>query len=239
MQSIRERKIVVTGAAGDMGRAIVAMLAGEGAHLAIADRDAARLAELEREVVAKGGKVVAAVVDVTAEEQVAGFMARAKAELGRVDVLLNLPGLSIPGQIPAAALADFERTFDVNVKGAFLCAKHFVPQVDEATGAQVVNFSSVAAKRANANAPLYCAAKAALASLSEGLALQVAAKNIRVTTLSPGAADTQFWGARPVPRQKFLKVDDIVEVVRFILTMPPHVVFHDIVFESFDFWRSK
>jgi len=111
--------------------------------------------------------------------------------------------------------------------------------VEEGAGALVVNISSVAAKRANPNAPLYCAAKAALSMMADGLALQVGAKNIRVTTLSPGAADTQFWGTRKVPREKFLKVEDVVEVIRFVLTMPARVVFHDIVFESFDFWRSK
>jgi NADP-dependent 3-hydroxy acid dehydrogenase YdfG len=239
MPEIRNQNIVVTGAAGDMGRAIVDMLAGQGARVAIADRDAARLADLEKSLRDRGVHVFAQVVDVTEEEQVAGFFAAAKQSLGRFDVLLNLPGLSIPGQIAAAAVADFDRMFDVNVKGAFLCAKQFVGHVDEKAGALVVNISSVAAKRANANAPLYCAAKAAVSMLADGLALQVAAKNVRVTTLSPGAANTQFWGTRAVPRDKFLKVEEIVEVIRFVLSMPQRVVFHDVVFESFDFWRSK
>jgi len=239
MPEIRNQTIVVTGAAGDMGRAIVDMLAGEGARLALADRDAARLGEVEKAARARGVPVVSAVVDVTDEAQVAAFFAKAKAELGAPDALLNLPGLSVPGQIPAQPLADFDLMFNVNVKGAFLCAKHFVAQVDETAGALVVNISSVAAKRANANAPVYCSAKAALSMLSDGLALQVAAKNIRVTTLCPGAADTQFWGNRKVPREKFLKASDVVDVIRFVLTMPARVVFHDIVFESFEFWRGK
>lgn len=239
MPEIRNQAIVVTGAAGDMGRKLVDLLAGEGARLAIADRDAARLAEAEKAARDRGATVVTSVVDVTAEDQVAAFFAKAKAELGPLNALINLPGLSVPGQIPVQPLADFDLMFNVNVKGAFLCNRHFVAQVDESVGALIVNISSVAAKRANANAPLYCSAKAALSMMADGLALQVAAKKIRVTTLCPGAADTQFWGARKVPREKFLKVDDVVDVIRFVLTMPERVVFHDIVFESFDFWRSK
>jgi NADP-dependent 3-hydroxy acid dehydrogenase YdfG len=239
MSEIRDQVIVVTGAAGDMGQAIIAMLAAEGARLAIADCNATRLAELEGRLCASDIKTCSMVLDVTEETGVNDFFAKAKHELGPLDVLLNLPGLSIPGKIADAEVADYDRMFDVNVKGAFLCAKHFVRHVDEAAGGLVINVSSVAAKRANASAPLYCAAKAAVSMLADGLALEVAARNIRVTTLYPGAANTQFWGNRAVPRDKFLKVEEIVEVVRFVLNVPKRVVIHDLAFESFEFWRSK
>jgi NADP-dependent 3-hydroxy acid dehydrogenase YdfG len=239
MPEIRNQAVVLTGATGDMGQAIAEMLLREGAKLAICGRDPQKLAALEQRLARPGAPLAAGVVDVTAEDQVRDFFAKAKAALGRLDVLINCPGLSIPGPIAAAKVEDFQRMFDVNVKGAFLAAKHFVGLADESAGGLVINISSVAAKRANPNAPLYCAAKAALAMMADGLALQVAAKNIRVTTISPGAADTQFWGSRPVPREKFLKVEEVAEVIRFVLTMPSRVVFHDIAFESFDFWRCK
>lgn len=239
MTEIRDQVVAITGATGDMGRAIAAMLAREGAKLAVAGRDPQKGASLEQDLAKQGVEVVSSVVDVTMEEQVAEFFTKAKKAFGRLDVLVNVPGLSIPGPIAATKVDDFERMFDVNVKGAFLCAKHFVGQVDETAGGLVINVSSMAAKRANPNAPLYCAAKAALAMMAEGLALQLTAKNIRVTTVSPGAADSQFWGSRPVPREKFLKVDDVAEMIQFILRLPKRIVIHDIAFESFEFLRSK
>lgn len=239
MPEIRDQVVVITGATGDIGKALALRLARDGAKLAITGRDPEKVAALETAIAELGATVVGGAVDITVEAQVAEFFAKARAALGKLDTLVNCPGLSIPSQIPAARVEDFETMFNVNVKGLFLAAKHFIGQLDEAAGGLVMNVSSVAGKRANPNAPLYCAAKAAANMLTEGLALQTAAKNVRVTTLSPGAVDTQFWGTRQVPRHKFLTVDDVAEVIRFVLGMPARIVFHDIAFESFEFLRSK
>jgi short-subunit dehydrogenase len=95
----------------------------------------------------------------------------------------------------------------------------------------------MAARRANPNAPVYCAAKAAVAMFSQGLALQAKERNVRVTTLMPGPTDTAFWGNRQVPREKFLQVDDVVAAVRFVLSLPDRVVVHELAFESFAFFK--
>ena len=240
MSDMQNQAVLITGATGGIGQAVAETLAAQGAKLAVTGRDPQKLAALETRLVQAGAAaVVAGVVDVTVEEQVRDLVARAQAAFGRLDVLVNCPGLSVPGPIAAAKVEDFDRMFDVNVRGAFLCAKHFLAAVDEAAGGLVINVSSIASKRANPNAPLYCAAKAAATMLADGLALQVMAKNVRVTTVSPGAVDSQFWGSRPVPREKFLKPADVAEVIRFVINMPRRMVFHDIVFESFDFLRSK
>jgi NADP-dependent 3-hydroxy acid dehydrogenase YdfG len=146
----------------------------------------------------------------------------------------------VPGLIAETAEADFDRMLDVNVKGAFLAAKHFLGQVDPSRGGQFVQISSVAGKTANPNAPLYCTAKAALDMFGKALALQAKAANVRVTTLSPGAVSTPgFWGDRPVPHEKFLQPQDVAESVAYVLSLPPHVVLHEMVFEPWEFYRSK
>lgn len=236
---IRNLAVAVLGATGDMGRAIANMLARDGARLAISGRDPKKLGTLKTELEGVGATVFADVVDVTEEVAVGRFFERAVDALGPLAVLVYTPGLSVPGKIPEMDATDVRRMLEVNVEGAFFAAKHFVGQVDPAAGGLAILLSSVAAKRANPNAPIYCASKAALAMMADGLALQAAARNVRVTTLSPGAADTQFWGNRSVPREKFLRVDEVAEVVRFVLQMPSRVVFHDIVFEPFDFFKTK
>ena len=129
--------------------------------------------------------------------------------------------------------ADYITTMDVNVKGTFFFSKHFANAVDMEIGGQIVSIGSMAAKRANGNAPLYCTAKAAVNMLSAGMQIQYKEKNIRVTTLNPGGADTPFWGDRPVKRENLLKASDVAEVMEFVLTRESRVVFSEINFESF------
>ncbi len=231
--------VVVVGAAGGMGRAIVADLAGAGARLALADMNEAALTEVELHAQAAGAEVEAMAVDSTREDQTAAFFAAVKAQFGYADALIYLPGLSIPAKIESMAVEDYDKTFDVNVKGAFLAAKHFLAIVQPERGGQILLTSSMASKRANPNAPVYCAAKAAVSMLAQGLALQAKDRNVRVTTLLPGPTNTTgFWGTRPVPREKFMTTDDITHMVRFILELPEHIVMHEVDFESFVYFKQ-
>ena len=239
MTGLNEKTIVLVGAAGGMGRAIVSDLAGKGVRLALADLNQEALNEVAAAAKAAGAQVVAQALDSTQEDATAAFFAAVKEQLGAADTLVYLPGLSIPAKIESMAVADYDKTFDVNVKGAFLAAKHFLGIVDAEKGGQVLLTSSMASKRANPNAPVYCAAKAALSMLAQGLALQAKEKNVRVTTMLPGPTNTTgFWGTRPVPREKFMTTADIARMVRFILELPEHIVMHEVDFESFIYFKQ-
>ena len=239
MTALSHRTIVIVGAAGGMGRAIASDLAAAGARLALADVNADALNEVAAAVTAAGAQALAQALDSTDETATASFFAAVKAGFGGADALVYLPGLSIPARIEAMAVADFDKTFDVNVKGAFLAAKHFLGIVDGEKGGQILLTSSMASKRANPNAPVYCAAKAAVSMLAQGLALQAKDKNVRVTTLLPVPTNTAgFWGSRPVPREKFMTTADIAGMVRFILELPEHIVMHEVDFESFIYFKQ-
>lgn len=239
MAEIAGRVVVVTGAAGGMGRAIVSMLADEGARLALADLDSEGLEEIAAQVRDVGVEAVTDVMDITEQAQVERFLDQVGETYGRADALINLPGISVPAKIEEMAMEDFDTIIDVNVKGMFLSAKHFIPLVDSDKGGNIVVFSSMAAGRANPNAPVYCAAKAAVSMLSKGLALQVKEKNVRVSRILPGPTDTSgFWGDRPVPREKFMRAEQVADVVRFVLSLPSNVVLHEVAFESFEFFSG-
>jgi NADP-dependent 3-hydroxy acid dehydrogenase YdfG len=181
--------------------------------------------------------VLASELDVTDESQVAALFKQARERFGTLDALLNLAGLSMIGPIAEMDIERYNTIVNVNVMGTFLGSKHFIPCVDAEKGAQIINIGSMAAKRANPNAPLYCVAKAAVNMLSQGLALQLKESKVRVTTLNPGPIDTTFWGDRQVPREKFMKADDVAEVILFVLKMSENVVFHDVAFESHLFFK--
>jgi NADP-dependent 3-hydroxy acid dehydrogenase YdfG len=237
MRVLKDKVVVIPGASGGMGKEISKLLAGEGVKFALASNDENALAELEGILKSKGTEVVSKAIDVTSETEVAEFFSLVKSTYGKVDILLNLHGISVPAQISEMGENIYDLTMDVNLKGPFLCAKHFIPLVDTEIGGQIINIGSMAAKRANANAPMYCTAKVAVNMFSQGLALQLIDKKIRVTTLNPGPTDTGFWGNRPVPRDKFMQAADVAEIMMFILKMNPDVVFHEVNFESFAFFK--
>ncbi|MFC5652855.1 SDR family oxidoreductase [Paenibacillus solisilvae] len=234
---LKDKVVIIIGATGGMGQAAAKALAAEGAKLMLGSRKEQVLHTLADELVSGGAEAAYRKVDVTNEEEVQAFFDDTAKTFGRFDVLLNLAGLSIPSSISEMTIQQYEQSMDVNLKGTFLCSKHFIPFVEKEQGGLIVNIGSMAAKRANPNAPLYCTAKAALNMFSQGLSLQLIEKNIRVTTLNPGATDTEFWGNRQVPREKFMTASDIAEVLLFVLQMDPRLVFHEINFESFAFYK--
>ena len=164
------------------------------------------------------------------EEQVRDFVEQAGKTFGKVDALINLAGLSIPGKIAETEESVYDQMMDVNVKGIYFMAKYFSKFAGE--DARIINLGSMAARRINANAPLYCMAKSAVNVFSQGLSLQLAKEGIHVTTLNPGGADTPFWGDRPVKREKLLQAQDVVDVILFVLNSNPRMVIHSVDFES-------
>ena len=234
---LKNKVVIIIGASGGMGQATAKALAAEGAKLILGSRKEQVLQTLTSGLVSGGAEAAYLTVDVTNEEEVQAFFDQTSKTFGGFDVLLNLAGLSIPSSISEMTIEQYEQSMDVNLKGTFLCSKHFIPYVNKEQGGLIVNIGSMAAKRANPNAPLYCTAKAALNMFSQGLSLQLIEKNIRVTTLNPGATDTEFWGNRQVPRDKFMTAADVAEVLLFVLQMDPRLVFHEINFESFAFYK--
>lgn len=224
MREISGKKVIIIGAAGGMGRSVTKAFAATGIQLFLADLSKEAVDALANEI--STGEIKTYAVDATNEESVASLM----QSIGEADVLINLPGISLPSKIESMQLEDYEKTMNINVKSVFLASKHFLPLAKPE--GMIINMGSMAAKRANANAPLYCAAKAAVNMLSSGIAMQAAEKNIRVTTLNPGGANTAFWGNRNVPKEKMLKPEMIAEVLLFVVKMDSSVAIHNIDFES-------
>lgn len=237
MRKLENAVIVIPGASGGVGRALAKELAKDGVKFAICSIDEAGLAEQKKELEGQGADVLSKVVDATDEAQVKAFFDDVMSTYGRMDILVNLPGLSRVGKIWDMPVEDYDTIIDVNLKGIFLCSKHFVPHVTEDANGLIVNIASMASKRANPNAPMYCTAKAAVAMFSDGLALQLKEKNVRVTTMNPGPINSTFWGNRDVPREKFMQPVDVAATIAFVVRMNPNVVFHDVAFESFLFFK--
>ena len=99
----------------------------------------------------------------------------------------------------------------------------------------IVSVVSMAGQRTNPGAPLYCASKFGARGLSSGLADQVLKHGIKVTDVNPGPTDSNYWGDRPVAREKFLQAEDVARVIAFVLTQPEYVVIREINFDNMKF----
>lgn len=232
----QRKTAVVTGSTGGMGRVLCNRLAGRGYDLGICATRQEAVREQAGQLRQKGCRVVSGAFDIFEEGRVDGFFEQVERELGKCSLLVNMAGLSIPTKMDTVSSREYDAMLNVNVKGTLLCAKYFAQHA--ADEGLIVNIGSMAAKRANGNAPLYCAAKAAVNMLSEGMRIQLAEKDIRVTTLNPGGTDTPFWGERQVNRERLMKAEDVADIILFVAELPARIAVHEIDFESFAMLRQ-
>ncbi|MCQ6553354.1 SDR family oxidoreductase [Streptomyces sp. C10-9-1] len=225
----RERRLtVVTGGSRGIGAAVCARLAAGGHDLVVgyrSDREAAR--RVEAAVAAAGGRAVAVAVDTADERAVDALFDRA-AGLGTVTGLVNNAG--VPGPYGPLADADAEgmrRALEVNVLGYLLCARRAVRDMTAAGGGAIVNVSSAAATLGSPGEYVhYAAAKAAVDTLTVGLAKEVAAAGIRVNCVAPGTVRTGFHEdpdrpervARAIPLGRAGRPDEISVAVAWLLS---------------------
>jgi len=189
------RVAIVTGAGGDIGRAIVAAFVAEGALVAAADIDA----EAARITAAASGaeRVLALACDVADEASAGAAVAAALARFGALHILVNNAAV-FPAHATVVTLdpADWNRAFAVNVGGAFLMARHAIPHIATAGGGVVIHVASQMGRVGNAGQAAYCATKGALLTLAKAMALDHAGQGIRVNTLSPGGIATRGMAAK-------------------------------------------
>jgi NAD(P)-dependent dehydrogenase (short-subunit alcohol dehydrogenase family) len=183
---------VITGAGSGIGRATAQIFAREGAQVTVADWNPAggheTVSSIEREF---PGRAMFSPTDVGSEAQVREMIRLTVERFGRLDILVNNAADREPGQ-PVADLPEeeWDRTLATTLKGAYLCAKHAIPEMRRQGAGVIVNVSSMAAVVSFANAPAYGAAKAGMVQLTRNIALDYAADNIRANSVLPGAIET-------------------------------------------------
>lgn len=177
---------IVTGAAGDLGGATVRLLAEQGARVAALD---VRLPDNPWENEA----ITSFEVDVTDEDSVAKTVVAVVEKVGEPDILVNCAGIiGRPAPSHESTVEEFDRVFDVNVKGVWLMTKHVVPHMIDRKKGSIINFSSIHGLTGGANVPLYHASKGAVRLLSKSDAVTYGPQGIRVNSIHPGSMRTKM-----------------------------------------------
>jgi NAD(P)-dependent dehydrogenase (short-subunit alcohol dehydrogenase family) len=186
------RVAVVTGAARGIGRATAESLAAHGADLVLIDRDTAALEPVAAAVRALERQALPIGLDVRDEAAVADAATRTVAQFGAVHILVNNAGTAIRKPVLDFTLDEWRRVMDVNLTGAFLMCRAFVPHMKGQGFGRVIGLASVMGHVSSAGRGVYSATKHALLGLTKALAAELADDGITCTCVSPGFVATDF-----------------------------------------------
>lgn len=185
------RVVVVTGAAGGIGRAIVEQFALQGSHIVAVARSAGPLEALAAELERGGVRAAARPCDISREADVQAMVAAAIERFGGIDVLVNNAAVHQPrARVTEMDVEVWKRVLATNLTGTMLCAKHVAPELVRRGGGAIVNVGSLSGHRPRLMNSAYAASKAGIEHLTRTLALELAADGVRVNAVTPGSTLT-------------------------------------------------
>jgi len=246
MSELKGKSALVTGASSGFGEATARLLAKQGANLAIGARRLDRLKDLAGELESKHGtKVWTQALDVCDAKSCEQFAAGALKAFGHIDVLVNNAGLALgKDNVADALLSDWERMMDTNFTGLFRITQPILKDMLKRGAGHIVNIGSIAGIEPYEGGGAYCASKSAVWSLTQALRRELVGTDIRVTSVDPGLAETEyalvrFKGDKAKAKAVYeglrpLTGEDVAEAVCFAVTRPLHVNVDRIVLTSLD-----
>lgn len=230
-----ERKVaLITGATSGIGEACARKFANGGYDLVITGRNVDRLKAVEQQARQLGADVLALEFDVRDRKAAAAAVESLKGKWAVIDVLINNAGLALGlDKEYEGDLDDWETMVDTNIKGLLTMTRLIVPGMLERNKGHVINIGSVAGDAAYAGGSVYCATKAAVKAITDGLRIDVAHTAVRVTNVKPGLVETNFSVIRfhgdkqradnVYKGIKPLTGDDIADVAFYAASAPEHV----------------
>lgn len=233
------KRALITGATSGIGAATARLFAQEGIHLIICGRREERLQALARELQATGVEVSTACFDVSQPDAVKQVLSPLVEQLP-VDILINNAG-NAHGLEPfhEANMADWEAMISINVMGVLYVSQVVVPTMVQRKSGQVINISSIAGREAYPKGAVYCASKAAVDKITEGMRMDLLPFGIKVGSIAPGMVETEFSLVRfkqdaskasaVYQNIEPLRAEDIAETALFMVSRPPHVNLADVL----------
>ena len=231
---MKGKTIFITGATSGIGQACARKFATMGCRLILNGRNLVKLSALEQELIASGVEVLVLVFDVRDREAMRMAVETLPEEWHNIDVLINNAGLVIGmDKEYEGSLEEWDIVIDTNIKALLAMTRLIVPGMVKRGCGHVINIGSIAGDAAYAGGSVYCATKAAVKALSDGLRIDLVDTPLRVTNIKPGMVETNFSVVRfRGDKQKAdavyegirpLTGDDIADVVYYVASAPAHV----------------
>ncbi|EGQ8959617.1 SDR family oxidoreductase [Vibrio parahaemolyticus] len=229
-----KKLVVITGASSGIGEAIARRFSEEGHPLLLVARRVERLEALNLP------NTLCEKVDVTDQASLITAIEKAEAQFGPADVLVNNAGVMLLGQIDTQDAAEWKRMFDVNVLGLLNGMHSVLAPMKARNSGTIINISSIAGKKTFPDHAAYCGTKFAVHAISENVREEVAVSNVRVTTIAPGAVETELlshttsqdikdgYDAWKVDMGGVLAADDVARAVMFAYQQPQNVCIREI-----------
>lgn len=222
---MKDKTIVIVGATGGIGSALAQKLDGSGASLVLASREIESLEKLTTSL-NNTPEVISVPTDITKPEQVEALMAKAVAEFGKIDILVNAAGAGVMKQYNKITPADLDYMLDVNLKGSFYTTQAAVNVMKERQSGHICNVIGILGKHPMGMAAAYCASKYGAVGFSKCIADEVKRYGIKFTLCYFGGIDSPFWDdvSLKVDRKKMLTTETAAEAIYFALSAPPQAV---------------
>ena len=229
-----EKTVLITGATSGIGEACARKFAEGGYNLILTARRAEKLAAIKAELEADGAKVKTFVFDVQDAEAAKAAVDSLEPEWKTIDVLINNAGLALGLEKEYEGdIEEWATMIDTNIKGLLTMTRLIVPDMVKRNEGHIINVGSVAGDAAYAGGNVYCATKAAVKAITDGLRIDVAESAVRVTNLKPGLVETHFSNVRfrgdneradnVYKGIKPLTGEDIADVAFYAASAPKHV----------------
>jgi 3-oxoacyl-[acyl-carrier protein] reductase len=220
------KTVIVTGSRRGIGKAIALALAKEGANVVITDVSQEDCQKVADEIQNTGGKAIAVKCDISFKPEILAMVDRTISEFGRVDILVNNAATGVIKPFVRLTEEDWDRTFGVNVRGAFLCSQAVTKNMIKNGGGRIINISSVASGGGGGAPPLmaaYVSSKGGLKSLSQAMAVELAVFGINVNVICPGTIDSgavpesmKTRALKTIPQGRLGRPEEIANMVVFL-----------------------
>jgi NADP-dependent 3-hydroxy acid dehydrogenase YdfG len=240
MSNITGKVVVITGASSGLGESTARHLANLDATVVLGARRRDRLDAIVKSIQADGGKALAVPVDVTDRAQVEALVQKAIDTYGKIDVLVNNAGIMPIAPLSLLKVDEWDRMIDLNVKGVLYGIAAALPHMKKQKSGHIINTASVFGIKVFApGGTVYCATKAAVRTLSEGLRMEVHGDGIRTTIISPGAVDSELKestsdetsskGVQELYKNWAIPAESIARAIAYAIEQPADVDINEIV----------
>ncbi|MGH2508060.1 MAG: SDR family NAD(P)-dependent oxidoreductase [Ktedonobacteraceae bacterium] len=234
MGSLDKKVALITGAANGIGRGIALRLAAEGFRVGLLDKDSEACRRVAASINAEDKQAIELIADVSNASEAQAAVQKCLRAFGAPTILVHSAGIMPTGTIETTSEEDWDRVYAVNVKGAYLTCREVIPLMRRSGGGSIVLMASITGVTGLPGLAAYSGTKGALISLARAMAIDYAACNIRINSISPGTIDSpmlhEFVARQPdpvrtrqafdcaQPRGRVGTVEEVASVVAFLVS---------------------